>query len=52
VVDPLNLASKRVAEKCGFKFEGIARGSFFHKGKNHDSEVYSILRDEVVLSEE
>jgi len=52
VVDPLNLASKRVAEKCGFKFEGIARGAFFHKGKNRDVEVYSILHDEVALSEE
>ena len=40
-----NIASKRVAEKCGFKFEGIARGAFFHNGGNHDVEVYSILRD-------
>ena len=47
-----NLASKQVAEKCGFKFEGIARGAFFHKGKNHEVEIYSILRDEVALYEE
>lgn len=52
LVSPLNLASKRVAEKCGFKFEGIARGATFHKSKNQDVEVYSILRDEVALSEE
>jgi RimJ/RimL family protein N-acetyltransferase len=32
--------------------EGIARGAFFHKGKNQDVEVYSILHDEVALSEE
>jgi len=45
-----NLASKRVAEKCGFKFEGIARGALFHNGTNQDVEVYSILRHEVALS--
>src|ERR1044072_9623542 len=42
VVDPRNLASRRVAAKCGFKFAGIARGAFFQKGKNHDLEDYSI----------
>lgn len=50
LVLPPNLASKRVAEKCGFKFEGVARGAFFHNGKNYDAEVYSILREEVNLS--
>jgi RimJ/RimL family protein N-acetyltransferase len=44
-----NVASKRVAEKCGFKFEGIARGALFHKGQNHDLEMYSILRHEVEI---
>jgi len=47
-----NLASKRVAEKCGFKFEGIARGAYFHNGAYQDIEVYSILRDEVALFSE
>jgi len=42
-----NIASKRVAEKCGFKFEGIARGAVFHNGANRDVEVHSILREEV-----
>jgi RimJ/RimL family protein N-acetyltransferase len=45
-----NVASRRVAEKCGFKLEGIARGAIFHKGRNHDLEMYSILRDEVSLT--
>ncbi len=49
LVLPANLASKRIAEKCGFKFEGVARGAFFHNGKNQDVEVYSILRDEAAL---
>jgi RimJ/RimL family protein N-acetyltransferase len=47
VIAPSNLASKRVAEKCGFKSEGIARGAFFHNGKNQDVEVYSILAGEI-----
>ena len=41
-----NVASKRVAEKCGFKFEGIARGAVFHRGANRDLEMYSLLRAE------
>ena len=45
-----NAASRRVAEKCGFKLEGIARGAIFHKGQNHDLEMYSILRDEISLT--
>jgi len=47
VIAPSNLASKRVAEKCGFKSEGIARGAFFHNGKNQDVEVFSILAGEI-----
>lgn len=34
-----NVASRRVAQKCGFKLEGIARGAIFHKGQNHDLEM-------------
>lgn len=41
-----NTASKRVAEKCGFKFEGVMRGAVFHRGENKDLEMYSLLRDE------
>ena len=35
---------KRVAEKCGFTFEGVARGAIFHRGANHDLEIYSLVR--------
>ena len=41
-----NAASKRVAEKCGFKSEGIARQAVFHRGENVDLERFSILREE------
>ena len=43
---PENGPSKRVAEKCGYKFEGIARGAMFHRGEYEDLAVYSILREE------
>ena len=48
VIHPENKASMRIAEKCGFTYEGIARGAWFHNGKNHDTAIYSILRDEAV----
>jgi len=47
VIHPDNRASCRVAEKCGFTHEGTARGAWYHCGKNHDVDVYAILRDEV-----
>jgi ribosomal-protein-alanine N-acetyltransferase len=47
-IHPGNVASKRVAEKCGFTFEGKMRGCWFHQGEYHDLEVWSILRDEAV----
>lgn len=45
-IHPDNAASKRVAEKCGFTFEGIMRGCWFHRGEYQDLEVWSLLRDE------
>lgn len=47
-VHPLNVASRRVAEKAGFRKEGVLRGAFFHRGAHHDLELYSLLRDEWV----
>jgi [ribosomal protein S5]-alanine N-acetyltransferase len=47
-IHPGNVASKRVAQKCGFTFEGMMRGCWFHRGEYHDLEVWSILRDEAV----
>src|SRR5262245_35453592 len=42
-IDPENHASKAVAKKAGFTFEGVARGSFFMRGAPRDMEVWAIL---------
>ncbi len=39
-------AALRVAQKCGFQFEGIARSAFFHRGQYLDLCIYSLLRSE------
>lgn len=41
-----NIGSKRVAEKCGYKWEGTLRKVVFSKGKHVDLEIYSLLREE------
>jgi RimJ/RimL family protein N-acetyltransferase len=41
-----NRPSRRVAEKAGFRSEGILRGAAFLKGAHHDLEIFSLLRDE------
>lgn len=46
VIHPENQASKRVAEKCGYKYEGLARGAWFHQGRSHDVEIYGITRED------
>ena len=45
-IHPDNAASKKVAEKCGFTYEGLMRGCWFHQGRYHDLEIWSLLRDE------
>ncbi len=49
VADSMNGASKRVAEKCGFKYEGTARQALFNRGEHRDMDIYSLLRAEVNL---
>lgn len=44
--DKDNIGSRRVAEKCGFTFEGIKRQAVFSRGKYCDLAIYSMLRDE------
>jgi len=46
IIHPGNEASRRVALKSGFSLEGIARGAWYHRGRNHDVEVWSLLRGE------
>jgi RimJ/RimL family protein N-acetyltransferase len=48
VIHPSNTASRRLAENCGFRHEGTARGAWYNKGRHHDVEIYSILHDEVI----
>ena len=44
IIHPENAASRRVATKSGYQLEGIARGAWYHRGRNHDVEVWSRLR--------
>ena len=42
-----NIASERVAQKCGFTYEGTARQAMFARGRHQDMKLYALLRDEV-----
>ena len=48
VIHPDNLPSRRLAEKCGFKHEGTARGAWYNKGRYQDVEIYAILHQNVI----
>jgi RimJ/RimL family protein N-acetyltransferase len=41
-----NVASRRVAEKCGFTIEGTARGISVARGERHDAWLGSLLATE------
>ena len=47
---PENIGSKRVAQKCGYQYEGLLRGGDFHRGEYRDMESYSLLRHEAPRS--
>jgi len=38
-----NLASKRVAERCGYVLEGVLRSVYLKNGVREDTEVWSKL---------
>ena len=42
-----NIGSKRVMEKIGMRFEGIARAGMYVKGKPVDVAIYAILRSDL-----
>jgi len=46
-----NMAEQRALEKAGFTREGIMRGTAFRQGRWHDQVIYSVLRDEIELSD-
>lgn len=41
-----NAASRRTAEKCGFKYEGTMRKAVFCRGRYYDLDLLSIMREE------
>ena len=45
--DPQNIASRRVAERCGFVPEGVLRAQFAWKGGRRDTLVHSVLPGEL-----
>lgn len=42
-----NVASRRVAEKAGCRFEGIARNRIVYRGQPRDAAVYSLIPGDV-----
>ena len=50
VIHPDNGASRRLAEKCGFRHEGRAHGAWYHNGKHQDVEIYALLHDDVITA--
>jgi [ribosomal protein S5]-alanine N-acetyltransferase len=47
-IHPDNAASIRLAERCGFTYEGRIREGWFNLGQWHDLLVYGLLRRELV----
>lgn len=42
-----NTAGQRVAEKCGYNFEGTKKQAVYSRGKYHDIQLYSIIRQDL-----
>jgi RimJ/RimL family protein N-acetyltransferase len=38
-----NVASKKVAERCGYELEGVLRSTYLKQGRREDSEIWSLL---------
>jgi RimJ/RimL family protein N-acetyltransferase len=45
--DPANVASQRVAEKAGFRREGILRSYHAFKGRRRDAVMFSLLPEDL-----
>jgi RimJ/RimL family protein N-acetyltransferase len=43
-IDVANLASERVAERCGYRRDGVLRNMHFKEGRRADTAVWSRLR--------
>jgi RimJ/RimL family protein N-acetyltransferase len=45
-----NLASRRVADKAGAQFEGLARHRLYLNGSSVDAAIYSLIPGEVRIA--
>ena len=45
-IDPANDASSRVAERAGYRREGVLRNLYFKEGRRGDMAVWALLRDD------
>jgi RimJ/RimL family protein N-acetyltransferase len=43
IIDVANPASKRVAERCGYRLEGVLRNTYLKQGRRSDTELWSRL---------
>ncbi|SDW67945.1 Protein N-acetyltransferase, RimJ/RimL family [Amycolatopsis xylanica] len=50
VCEPANVASQRVAERCGFVREGVLRSHIPFQGGRRDSVIFSLLPGELLTS--
>ncbi len=46
LISAANPASKRVAQRCGYRLEGTLRSSYLKPGVREDTELWSRLRDD------
>jgi RimJ/RimL family protein N-acetyltransferase len=44
-IDEENAASRRIAERVGFAYEGVLRSYLFAKGRRWDVAIYGRLRE-------
>ncbi|MXZ44519.1 MAG: GNAT family N-acetyltransferase [Gammaproteobacteria bacterium] len=44
-IQPQNILSKRLVTRCGFQFEGLARGYLYIDGKWRDHERWALVHD-------
>jgi RimJ/RimL family protein N-acetyltransferase len=47
LAEPANVASQRVAEKAGFRREGLLRSYFLLKGRRRDAIMFALLAEEL-----
>lgn len=50
LIDPDNISSRRLLERCGLRQEGLLRDYLFEKGKFVDAAMFSILKREYITS--